>query len=300
MEPPFTPYETGAENSSQHTRLRDIPFRMLLPNILTLLAICSGLTSIRFAIEGRIELALGAIILAAILDGIDGRVARFLKSSTPFGAQMDSLADFVNFGVAPAMVLYFTLLDELRPFGWVAALIYAMSACLRLARFNVQLDTPNKPPFQSDFFVGVPAPAGAMIALLPLYLVQLGFEENLLIDVLATVYIILVGLLMVSNIPTYSGKSLGKRIPRTIALPMILAVVVLVALLLSYPWAVLSIVAVAYLGALPWGISYYKKLEALHNQNVMVEEAEKTALAKPKPKRVRNKPVKKSNTSGDG
>ena len=115
MQPPFAPYDPGKPNNRPHTRLRDIPLRMLVPNVLTLLAICSGLTAIRFAIEGRIELALAAIILAAVLDGIDGRVARFLKSSSPFGAQMDSLADFVNFGVAPAMLLYFTLLDELRP-----------------------------------------------------------------------------------------------------------------------------------------------------------------------------------------
>ncbi len=294
MEPPFTPYESGSENQSTHTRLRDIPFRMLLPNILTLLAICSGLTAIRFAIEGRIELSLGAIILAAILDGIDGRVARFLKSSSPFGAQMDSLADFVNFGVAPAMVLYFTLLDELRPFGWVAALVYAMCACLRLARFNVQLEEPNKPAFKTDFFVGVPAPAAALVALLPLYLVQLGIEETIVIDVLATIYVIAIGLLMVSNLPTYSGKSLGKRIPRTVAMPMILAVVVLIAILLSYPWFTLSLVALGYLAALPWGRSYYNKLEAKHNQDVMARDVPDIstpvaakAKKKPAPKRAK-------------
>lgn len=296
MEPPFPPFETGTESQSQHTRLRDIPFRMLLPNILTLLAICSGLTAIRFAIEGRIELSLGAIILAAILDGIDGRVARFLKASSPFGAQMDSLADFVNFGVAPAMVLYFTLLNELRPFGWVAALVYAMCACLRLARFNVQIDEPNKPAFKSDFFVGVPAPAGALVVLLPLYLVELGISENIVVDVLATIYVILVGLLMVSNLPTYSGKSLGKKIPRTVAMPMILAVVVFIAILLSYPWFTLSLVAVGYLVSLPWGQSYYNKLEQRHNQDVMASKMKKSPAKKaPRSKKVATpKPQKKS------
>lgn len=283
MEPPFPPYETGSKSQTEHTRLRDIPFRMLLPNILTLLAICSGLTAVRFAIEARIELALGAIILAAILDGIDGRVARFLKSSSPFGAQMDSLADFVNFGVAPALVLYFTLLDELRPFGWIAALVYAMCASLRLARFNVQLAEPNKPAFKADFFVGVPAPAGALVALLPLYLVQLGVEETLLVDALATLYIIAVGLLMVSNLPTYSGKTLGKRIPSTMAMPMILAVAVFIAFLLSYPWLTLSLVALAYLAALPWGRSYYYKLERRHiEQAQFAAEALKTSAKIPK------------------
>ncbi len=278
MEAPFPPYETGEKDEQrQQPRLRDIPFRMLLPNILTLLAICSGLTAIRFSIENRIELALGAIILAAILDGVDGRVARFLKSATPFGAQMDSLADFVNFGVAPAMVLYFTLLNELRPFGWVAALVYAMSACLRLARFNVQLNNPNKPPFQADFFTGVPAPAGAMLVLFPLYLVQLGVVETLWVDLLAAFYVICVGMLMVSNLPTYSGKSLGKHIPRTLALPMIMAIVVVIAILLSYPWQTLSMAAFAYLVSLPWGYRYYHQLEERHNQSVMAAKAEPQA-----------------------
>jgi CDP-diacylglycerol--serine O-phosphatidyltransferase len=298
MQPPFAPYDPGKNPSRSHTRLRDIPLRMLVPNVLTLLAICSGLTAIRFAIEGRIELALGAIILAAILDGVDGRVARFLKSSSPFGAQMDSLADFVNFGVAPAMLLYFTLLDELRPLGWVAALIYAMCGCLRLARFNVQLDIPNKPAYQSDFFVGVPAPAGAMLVLLPLYLVQLGLEETIFIDILATIYVVFVGYLMVSNIPTYSGKSLGKKIPNTMALPMIILVVVLVAMLLSYPWQALSLAAIGYLVLIPLGVRYYTKLELAFAQDEMAASAEQenaetsdTALStqsedgeKPKPK----------------
>lgn len=274
MEPPFAPYDPGKDSHRSHTRLRDIPVRMLVPNVLTLLAICSGLTAIRFAIEGRMELALGAIILAAVLDGIDGRVARFLKSSTPFGAQMDSLADFVNFGVAPAMLLYFTLLDELRPLGWVAALIYAICGCLRLARFNVQLDIPNKPAFQSDFFVGVPAPAGAMVVLLPLYLVELGLEESLFIDILATIYVVFVGYLMVSNIPTYSGKSLGKRIPNNLGLPIILLAVVLVAMLLSYPWQSLTLAAVLYLAFIPFGVRYYNKLELAHAQNAMAASVE--------------------------
>lgn len=290
MKPPFASYESGSEEGTRHTRLRDIPFRMLVPNILTLLAICSGLTAIRFAIEGRIELSLGAIILAAILDGIDGRVARFLKSATPFGAQMDSLADFVNFGVAPAMVLYFTMLHELKSFGWVAALVFAICACLRLARFNVQPKEADQPAFTRDFFVGVPAPAGAMVGLLPLYLLQLGLEKTILVDALAALFIIGIGLLMVSNLPAYSGKSLGKRVPRQIAMPMILAVVVFVAILLSYPWFTLSLVAVIYLVALPWSQSYYNRLETAHLQN-QAALAQKENAAKPAATRSRRKPA---------
>ena len=279
MEPPFAPYEPGKDATQSHTRLRDIPLRMLVPNILTLLAICSGLTAIRFAIENRMDLALGAVILAAILDGIDGRVARFLKSSTPFGAQMDSLADFVNFGVAPAMLLYFSLLHELRPVGWVAALVYAMCGCLRLARFNVQQDQADKPAFHADFFVGVPAPAGAMLVLLPLYIVQLGLQETLFIDVLATMYVVFIGYLMVSNIPTYSGKSLGKRIPSNVAMPMILMVVVLVAMLLSYPWQTLILAAVLYLACIPLGVRYFRQLEEAHAQERMAVSAEQQSAA---------------------
>jgi len=302
MEPPFPPFEPDDNDAQdelqQPTRLRDIPLRTLFPNILTLLAICSGLTAIRFAIEGRIEMSLAAIILAAFLDGIDGRVARFLKSSSRFGAQLDSLADFVNFGVAPAMVLYFTLLDELRPFGWIAGLIYAICACLRLARFNVQLDNPNRPSFHADFFVGVPAPAAAMVVLLPLYLMLLGVKETILIDVLATLYIIVIGLLMVSNLPTYSGKSLGQKIPSTYAMPLILVSVVLIAILLSYPWLTLATAAIAYLIMLPWGRSYYLKLEQSH----LSAELEKSAqVKKTRTRTVRNqspaKPAKTTRTA---
>jgi len=294
MEPPFPPFEPEENDPNQPTRLRDIPFRTLFPNILTLLAICSGLTAIRFAIEDRIEMALGAIILAAFLDGIDGRVARFLKSTTRFGAQMDSLADFVNFGVAPAMVLYFTLLQEVRNFGWLAALIYAICACLRLARFNVQLDMPNRPSFEKDFFVGVPAPAAAMVVLLPVYLILLGLPENLFIDMATSIYVIAVGLLMVSNLPTYSGKSLGERIPRNIAMPMILAVVVLVAILLSYPWITLATAAVAYLLALPWGQNYHKRLQSEHAQGEMVKLSNASRLADGPGEQETQKPKRKA------
>lgn len=265
MRPPFPPY-VPEEPVAASPRLRDIPLRTLFPNILTLLAICSGLTAIRFAIEGKVEWALGAIILAAFLDGIDGRVARFLKSETRFGAQMDSLADFVNFGVAPAMILYFTLLRDVTPFGWIAALAYAICACLRLARFNVQLDDPQQAEWKADFFVGIPAPAGAMVVLLPIYLMRLGLDGTAWLAWTASAYTMLVGLLMVSNLPTYSGKTLGKRIPNNVALPLVISTVILIAVLLSYPWQVLAICAIIYLAALPWGRAYHDRLAARYGE----------------------------------
>jgi CDP-diacylglycerol--serine O-phosphatidyltransferase len=269
METPFPPFDPGdpsdPENtdSPQHKRLRDIPFRMLAPNLITLMAIVCGLTSIRLAVEDRFELAIFAILFAAILDGLDGRVARLLKSSTRFGAEMDSLADFVNFGVAPAVVLYIWALDELRSIGWIAALIYAICGCLRLARFNVMLDNPNRPKWQNNFFTGVPAPAGAIVGLLPIYLGFLGLEVTKLTAVFIAIYIIFVGLLMVSNLPTFSGKTIGKRISRELVLPVMIVAVFSVAVLFSFPWMTLSFVCIAYLATLPFGYrTWQKKMSA--------------------------------------
>ena len=147
-------------------RFRPIPVRMLVPNVITLLAICAGLTAIRLSTEGRMELAVAAIVFAAVLDGVDGRVARMIKGQSKFGAELDSLADFVNFGVAPGLILYFWQLHELNNGGWIAAMVFAISGGLRLARFNATMDDPNKPPFAANYFTGVPAPAGAITVLL--------------------------------------------------------------------------------------------------------------------------------------
>lgn len=260
MESPFPPFdpdgedETGAASDPNQVRLRDIPIRTIFPNFLTLLAICSGLTAIRFAIEMRIELAVAAIIFAGFLDGIDGRVARFLKSTSRFGAQMDSLADFVNFGVAPALLVYFTILSELKSIGWIVALIYASCACLRLARFNVALDNPNQPDWHSRFFVGVPAPAGALIALLPVYLVLLGVPQDAFLASATAVYTIACAFLMVSNLPTFAGKDIAQHLRRDLVLPFLIFAVFLVAAVVSYPWMVLSAISVLYLLSIP--VSY--------------------------------------------
>src|SRR5499426_907812 len=158
-------------------RFRPIPVRMLVPNVITLLAICAGLTAIRLSTEGKMEWAVAAIVFAAVLDGVDGRVARLLKGTSKFGAELDSLADFVNFGVAPAVILYFWGLHELKSAGWIAAMVFAISAGLRLARFNVMMEDPNRPPWAGNFFVGMPAPGGAIAVLLPIYVQLLGMPR---------------------------------------------------------------------------------------------------------------------------
>ncbi len=269
IDPPFQPFDPDDEevepsgqsdNASNPTRIRDIPIKTIFPNLLTLLAICSGLTAIRFSVEDRFELAIGAIVLAAILDGLDGRVARFLKSATRFGAQMDSLADFVNFGVAPAMLLYFWTLSLAGNFGWICALIYVIGAGLRLARFNVMQENPNQPEWQKNFFLGVPAPAAALVVLLPVYLGQLGLEEIRQLPYVTAIYALAIGLLMVSNLPTWSGKNVGQSIRRDLVFPTMIAGVLAVAFLLSNPWESLTLTSLAYLICLPLGIMSWRKL----------------------------------------
>src|SRR5262245_5361525 len=192
-------------------RFRPIPVRMLVPNVITLLAICAGLTAIRLSIEGRMTLAVYAIVFAAALDGIDGRVARLLKGQSKFGAELDSLADFVNFGVVPGLILYFWGLNELGAIGWIAALVFAICMSLRLARFNVLADDPDRPVWMGNFFTGVPAPAGAIIVLLPIYLTLLGLPR---VPSVACVYTLAIAFLLVSTLPVFSGKKLGTRVPR--------------------------------------------------------------------------------------
>src|SRR6476646_5054351 len=176
-------------------RFRPIPVRMLVPNVITLLAICAGLTAIRLSTEGRMELAVAAIVFAAALDGIDGRVARMIKGQSKFGAELDSLADFVNFGVAPGLILYFWQLHEIHNGGWIAAMVFAISGGLRLARFNATMDDPNKPAFAANLFNGVPATAGAITVLLPIYVAFLDLGR--LPAAVTAAYTLLIAFLMV-------------------------------------------------------------------------------------------------------
>src|SRR5580698_2280594 len=214
-------------------RFRAIPVRMLVPNVITLLAICAGLTAIRLSTEGRMELAVAAIVFAALLDGIDGRVARMIKGQSKFGAELDSLADFVNFGVAPGLILYFWQLHELKDGGWVAAMIFA--------------------------FTGVPAPAGAIAVLLPIYLAFLGLPQPP--AMLTAAYTLVIGFLMVSRLPVFSGKMVRMRVPPEMVLPVFVSVVLFIALLIGYPWHILSACTVLYLLSLPLGWKSYRNHE---------------------------------------
>jgi CDP-diacylglycerol--serine O-phosphatidyltransferase len=252
-------------------RFRPIPVRMLVPNIITLLALCAGLTAIRLTIEGRIELALGAIVFAAVLDGLDGRVARLIKGQSRFGAELDSLADFVNFGVTPGLILYFWKLNELANVGWIAAMVFAISGGLRLARFNVAIDDPNKPAYAENFFTGVPAPAGALCALLPIYLALLGAPA--LPAIVITLYVLTIAFLMVSRLPVFSGKKFGVRVPREMVLPVIVLVILVTALLISYPWHVLSAGTILFLCSLPVGYMNYREHERRAAQAVAAAAA---------------------------
>lgn len=248
-----------AVNKPEARSFRAVPIRYLLPNLLTLMALCSGVTAIRFAVEGRFELAVAGVILAIFLDAVDGRLARYLKGTSRFGAELDSLADFVNFGVAPAIMVYFWSLNDLRTFGWVVSLMLAIGCALRLARFNVALDSPVKPIWTSGYFTGMPAPAGALLSMAPLYLGFLGIiNEGHPFAKTISVYEIIVAALMVSRVPTFSGKAIS-RIPREFFLPILALLALFVVFLISYPWETLSTITVIYLLMLPFGVVSYRR-----------------------------------------
>jgi CDP-diacylglycerol--serine O-phosphatidyltransferase len=238
-------------------RIRRIPLRFVLPNLVTLLALCLGLTAIRLATEGLFELSVVSIVGAAILDGLDGRIARALKGASRFGAELDSLADFVDFGVAPGLLLYFWALHEHKSLGWFAALLFAVACALRLARFNVMLDDPTRPAWMSHFFVGMPAPAGAITVMLPLYLqFSTGLPNASSAVPYEIGYVILIALLMVSRIPHFSGKKIG-RVPREWFMPLLFGVMVALLLIATYPMQMLVILSVLYLALIPLAIRKY-------------------------------------------
>ena len=259
---PFDPHRPErAGRPGLRRRFRPIPVRTLVPNLITLLALCAGLTAIRFAVEGKLDIALGAIVFAAVLDGVDGRIARLLKGTSRFGAELDSLADFVNFGVAPGLILYLWDLHELKSAGWIAAMVFAICAGLRLARFNVMIDDPNRPVWAGNFFTGMPAPAGAITVLLPIYIEFLGLPKLAVVAPVTLVYTLIIAFLMVSKLPVYSGKKMGTRVPPDMVLPVFVVVVLFFALLLSYPWEVLTLGTIAYLASLPFGWLSYRDYE---------------------------------------
>ncbi len=233
---------------------RELPLLQLLPNLLTIGAICAGLTAIRFALQGNFPLAVALIVLAAALDALDGRIARLLKSESAVGAELDSLADFVNFGVAPGLVLYLWALRDAPNLGWIAVLVFAICCVLRLARFNVGSRAADGPA-EAEGFIGVPSPAGALLVLLPLHLAHLLPEAPQLPAAAVAGWMALVGLAMISRVPTPALKS--ARIYAENAPFVAVAFVILIAALLTYPWATLVALDLAYLGALAqaWQVS---------------------------------------------
>ncbi len=288
----FPPFEPGKEAHPEKTppkkrraigfRGREVPIRILIPSMFTLLALCAGLTAIRMAIEHRFDVAIAAIVLAAVLDALDGRVARLLKAASRFGAELDSLADFVNFGVAPAIIVFTWALDGLRSMGWLVVMVFSICGALRLARFNVALDS-EQPAWKGEYFVGVPAPAAALIVMLPLYLDGIGIPDVASLTPIILGYTLLIAFLMVSFVPTYSGKLFGQRVARVYVLPVFVLGALFVAVLLTYPYITLTLGTLAYLAVIPISFMSYRKHEAkavrsTSAQNGSHKRKSKTAL----------------------
>ena len=264
-----------------HPRLKGLSINHLLPNVLTVLALCSGLTAIRFAMHERWEPAVIAIVIAAILDALDGRIARLLNGQSKFGAELDSLSDVISFGVAPAFIMYLWALNGAGSLGWIAAMAYAVCAALRLARFNSRLDV-EMPPWAFNYFTGVPAPAGAGLAVLPMVV---GFEAGPEIaghPAIVVPWTLLVGGLMVSTLPTFSFK--GMRVPTHYVVPALVGVGLLAAALVSQPWWTLAFVGLAYLVTLPFSVAQFAKLQrAAQQMQEAEEEAADAGEAQPTP-----------------
>ncbi len=233
-------------------KLKELPFRKIAPNIVTMLALCSGVTSIKFAVADNWTMACFCIFIAAVLDGLDGRVARLLKTSSKFGAELDSLSDFVSFGVAPAILVYQWSLFSLPKIGWFVALLMAMASALRLARFNTMLDDVKQPKYWDNFFVGVPAPAAAMLAILP---VMASFEYPELTflrsHLVCGITLFVVAMMMVSRMPTISTKK--AKVPSFLLIPLMLFIVFIASIIISQPWLALVCLTTLYLLSLPLG-----------------------------------------------
>lgn len=253
------------KTDKQH-RPQKLALHKMIPNLITLTAMACGMTSIKFAIAERWDMAVLSIVVAAFMDAFDGAAARLLKASSKLGAELDSFADFMNFGVAPAVVVYLWTLDNLPRWGWPVALVFAMSVALRLAKFNILTDDkdPNDP--LTKYFVGVPSPLGGGLCLLPIII---GFMADARSDFdsvslkylrdpqLIAVWLVVVAGMMVSNFPTLSTKQI--RIPVRLKLPMLAACAVYIAFLINEPWPTLTMMAVVYLLSLPYGIMHYNR-----------------------------------------
>ena len=239
---------TADEQKKKRTqRIRELPFNRMIPNIVTLLALSAGLTSIRFALLDQWEHAVLSLVVAAILDTIDGRVARLLKGASKFGAELDSLSDFVCFGVAPALILYLWAMQDAGRPGWILVMLFTMCCGLRLARFNVATDDDDAPAWKAHFFSGVPAPAGAGLVLIPMIISFQVDAEILRNPWIVSGFLFTVGALLVSSVPTYSFKKL--KISRNWIMPTMLIVAGIAAFSVTVPWLTLSVVMVLYLSS---------------------------------------------------
>ncbi|MBV9840350.1 MAG: phosphatidylcholine/phosphatidylserine synthase [Sphingomonadaceae bacterium] len=253
-----TPFRTPDEERRPR---RGIPLRAVAPNAVTALALCFGLSSVRFALMSKWELAVTSILFAGILDGLDGRIARLLRAQSRFGAELDSLSDVVAFGVSPAVVIYLWSLQYLPQFGWTIALAHAVCCALRLARFNANIDVDEQPHKSAGFLTGVPAPAGAMLALLPLYL-WLSTGLNLFRNPYGIApWSLFVAMLMISNVASFSWSAL--RLRQGVRLWALAAIALLGSALISTPWTTLSILCAGYVVSIPFGVRSYARVRRL-------------------------------------
>jgi CDP-diacylglycerol--serine O-phosphatidyltransferase len=243
---------------------------MLLPNMLTLIGVCIGLTSIRFALSGEFHLAIIAIIFAALIDGLDGRIARLIKGTSKVGKELDSLTDMISFGVAPAFIMYFWKLNTLGRFGWLICLIYVICVALRLARFNV--NSNQEPSWRDNFFEGVPSPAGGILVLTPLIISLTNFNFiQLNYDIVVPAFFITTSLLLISKFPSYSFKKIV--IQRKTTIFLLFGIILFFGLLLIYTFEVISISSIIYLFLLPISYFHYQKLKK-NNENDKIHEDE--------------------------
>ena len=243
--------------------------RVILPNMLTLIGVCIGLTSIRFALDGRFELAIVAIIIAALIDGLDGRIARLIKGTSKVGKELDSLTDMISFGVAPAFIMFFWKLNTLGKFGWLLCLIFVICVALRLARFNV--NSSQEPSWRDNFFEGVPSPAGGILVLTPLIISLSGFELfQINYDIVTPVFFIVTSFLLISKFQTYSFKKIV--IPRRTTIFLLFGIVLFFGLLLIYTFNVIALSAVIYVLLLPISFLHYQKIKKQHENDRIQDE----------------------------
>ena len=243
--------------------------RMILPNMLTLIGVCIGLTSIRFALDGRFEFAIIAIIFAALIDGLDGRIARLIKGTSKVGKELDSLTDMIRFGVAPAFIMYFWKLNSLGRFGWLLCLVFVICVALRLARFNV--NSNQEPSWRDNFFEGVPSPAGGILVLTPLIISLSGFNFiKLNYDLIVPIFFVVTSFLLISKFPSYSFKKIV--IPRRTTIFLLFGIVLFFGLLLIYTFNVIAISTLVYLILLPVSYFHYQKIKKKHEKDKIQDE----------------------------